>query len=159
MDLLSLFRRKKKSKKAQQRARTLAILILGMAIVACGTSATLVPKTSSPATQEPTLVPAKMPATAQPSLVPTKRSTATTAPTAVRAAPTIPLATATLARVSWPCPADTAGALYIGNTNSNKFHTISHAISSGVKPEHRLCSATRQAAIGAGFVPCGTCKP
>jgi len=46
---------------------------------------------------------------------------------------------------------------FIGNLNSRKFHRPS---CSGLPAEHnRIIFDTKEAAIGAGYDPCGTCKP
>ena len=46
---------------------------------------------------------------------------------------------------------------YIGNVNSKKFHKIS---CSGLPAEHnRVSLDSREAAIGAGYEPCGICRP
>ncbi|MCL1833925.1 MAG: hypothetical protein FWG49_05415, partial [Leptospirales bacterium] len=48
-------------------------------------------------------------------------------------------------------------AYYIGNTNSRKFHRPS---CSGLPAEkNRVMFETREAAAGAGYEPCGICKP
>jgi competence protein ComEC len=48
-------------------------------------------------------------------------------------------------------------AYYIGNSNSRKFHRPS---CSGLPSEkNRVMFDTREAAAGAGYEPCGTCKP
>jgi hypothetical protein len=46
---------------------------------------------------------------------------------------------------------------YIGNTNSLKLHTL-RCFSLPTKT-NRLYFATREAAVEAGYLPCGNCKP
>lgn len=178
---LTWFGRKpwKKTRGSGCAAALLALVALAI-LLACGTATpSLVPLKSSPATQvpntaAPTLVPTTRSAATQeptkapaPSLVPTTRSaatqepapSATLVPTAAARASQPPTATPAPARASWPCPTNADGALYIGNSNSMKFHTVAHAISAEVAAEHRVCFSSRQAALDAGYVPCGTCKP
>ena len=46
---------------------------------------------------------------------------------------------------------------YIGNLNSKKFHLP--FCSSLPKEDNRVYFATRDAAVEAGYTPCGTCNP
>jgi competence protein ComEC len=56
-----------------------------------------------------------------------------------------------------PSPSLTAGSLYIGNKNSKIFHLDS--CKSLPQEQNRVYFNSRQAALDAGYTPCGTCKP
>ena len=155
--------------------RRAALLLLLLALASCGSPATEIPVRLAPgptrgatSTRRSTAAPTRRPTiTPWPTSSRTPIPTFTTQPTSspvpataaaapVRAA-TVPAPTA--GPVSWRCPADLSGAAVVGNSNSMKFHTPAHTISSGVSPDHRVCFRTREAAIAAGYVACKTCKP
>jgi micrococcal nuclease len=50
-------------------------------------------------------------------------------------------------------------ARYIGNANSRKFHRPDCEWAARIAPHNRVEFATREAAIGAGYVPCKVCRP
>jgi len=90
-------------------------------------------------------------ATSSPTAVPTMTSTPTATET-----PTIVLPTAIETAV--PAPA-VDPCKYIGNSNTMKFH-YARCVSVGqMKGEHKVCFATREEAIGRGYVPCKKCHP
>ncbi len=63
------------------------------------------------------------------------------------------------APVQLPTEAAGDGCVYIANSNTGKFH---YAWCSSVKQmneEHKVCYATREGAVAAGYVPCGRCNP
>jgi len=59
----------------------------------------------------------------------------------------------------WLCPGGTEGAAYVGSAASDKFHRLGCYQASRIGAEVRLCFASREAAVGYGYEPCGTCNP
>lgn len=54
---------------------------------------------------------------------------------------------------------DTAGAAYIGNRNTMRFHRPGCASVNQMNPANKVALASRAQAIGRGYVPCGNCRP
>jgi micrococcal nuclease len=52
-----------------------------------------------------------------------------------------------------------APAKYVGNANSKKFHRPECEWGAKIAPQNRVEFATREAAVQAGYEPCGSCKP
>jgi len=52
-----------------------------------------------------------------------------------------------------------AGAAYIANKNSKKFHRPDCRWAVKIKPENRIDFSTKQEAIDKGYAPCKVCKP
>lgn len=59
----------------------------------------------------------------------------------------------------WLCPEGTEGAAYVGSAASDKFHKLGCHQASRIGAAVRLCFASREAAVGYGYEPCGTCNP
>jgi len=59
----------------------------------------------------------------------------------------------------WLCPGGLEGAVYVGSTTSNKFHSLGCRYASEIGADVRLCFASREAAVGYGYEPCGVCDP
>jgi hypothetical protein len=59
----------------------------------------------------------------------------------------------------WLCPGSTEGAAYVGSVESDKFHYPNCRWAKKIEAGNRLCFASREAAVGFGYVPCGTCNP
>ena len=51
----------------------------------------------------------------------------------------------------------TGGTSYIGNVNTFKFHKTT--CGSLPDPVNRISFSSRAAAVSAGYIPCGICKP
>ena len=59
----------------------------------------------------------------------------------------------------WRCPGDTGGAAYVGSLQSDKFHYQSCRWAKEIANDNRVCFASREAAVGFGYVACKVCKP
>ena len=57
---------------------------------------------------------------------------------------------------SMGCPAD---ALFVGNSETKKFHTCDCAQGARFSPKKRVCFISAKYAESLGYVPCGFCKP
>ena len=57
---------------------------------------------------------------------------------------------------SMGCPAD---ALFVGNSETKKFHTCDCAQGARISPKKRVCFVSAKYAVSLGYVPCGFCKP
>src|SRR5665648_249462 len=53
----------------------------------------------------------------------------------------------------------TAGTIYIGNSNTKKFHTSTCSYVKSISPENKVIFSSRAAAIAQGYIPCKVCKP
>ena len=92
---------------------------------------------------------------------PTSVTAATTpapaTPVPATPAPTTPVPAPTTEQPVASPPQSPSGETYIGNINSLKFHAPSCRT---LPAEHnRVSFASRQAAVSAGYDPCGNCKP
>lgn len=58
-----------------------------------------------------------------------------------------------------PQPSGPAGASYIGNRNTGKFHYASCSSVGDMNPANKVPLATREQAVSAGYVPCKRCNP
>lgn len=56
-------------------------------------------------------------------------------------------------------PSAPADILYVGNSNTKKFHDPDCYSAGTISPEHLVYFSTRQQAISAGYVPCKNCNP
>ncbi len=59
---------------------------------------------------------------------------------------------------AWMCPDSTAGAAYIGSS-TQKFHKPTCSSVKQIADHNRVCFESREAAVNAGFEPCGRCNP
>jgi hypothetical protein len=57
---------------------------------------------------------------------------------------------------SMGCQAD---ALFVGNSETKKFHTCDCAQGARISPKKRVCLTSAKEAESLGFIPCGFCKP
>lgn len=57
---------------------------------------------------------------------------------------------------SMGCPVD---ALFVGNSETKKFHKCDCAQAARLSPKKRVCFISAKYAESLGFVPCGFCKP
>lgn len=55
-------------------------------------------------------------------------------------------------------PAQTSGA-YVGSIKSDKYHLTSCRYAERIKEENQVYFDTEEAAVAAGYEPCGVCKP
>ena len=55
--------------------------------------------------------------------------------------------------------ATSTGVVYIGNTNSHKFHYEWCSGAKKILESHRVIFTSREEAIDSGYSPCGTCNP
>jgi len=114
-------------------------------------------RTPSPRAElRPTLQPSP---SSEPTPAVTPPPTASPTPAPSPTASSVPIATAapTLAPTHVPPTPDPCA--YIGNSNTRKFHRASCAEIRKMKDEHKVCLATREDAIGQGYVPCAKCNP
>lgn len=56
-------------------------------------------------------------------------------------------------------PGSGGSSAYVGNSNTHKFHKAGCASITQMNPSHQVPFATRAAAVSAGYVPCGNCRP
>ena len=122
---------------------------------------TIVPPTVSPtssAVPSPTLTSTALPGpTLTPSTAPTPTRSATSIPSR---SPTLTAGPTTPSRSAGAAPAPAAGdCRYVGNKNSKKLHLATCHSVADMKPENRVCFATREEAIAQGYEPCKVCKP
>ncbi|MBN1487007.1 MAG: hypothetical protein JW981_05145 [Anaerolineae bacterium] len=59
----------------------------------------------------------------------------------------------------WKCPVSLEDAACIGSDDRDKFHLAGCRWAENIKPENRICFASREAALAYDYKPCGTCKP
>jgi hypothetical protein len=59
----------------------------------------------------------------------------------------------------WMCPDSTAGAAYVASVESDKFHVPTCRYAREILSENRVCFSSRDAAVSAGYEPCGVCTP
>lgn len=73
--------------------------------------------------------------------------------------------TATPAGTATPTPTPTATptltpvCIYVGNSSSLKFHYPTCPYAALIAPQHRVCFASREEALAAGYEPCRVCNP
>ena len=48
---------------------------------------------------------------------------------------------------------------YVASKGSNKYHLTDCGIAKNIKAENKVCFATQDEAVKAGYSPCGVCKP
>jgi micrococcal nuclease len=71
---------------------------------------------------------------------------------------TIPVATTPQADI-WQCASPSEAGRYWASTQGDKFHAPDCRWAAQITPDHRLCIRAREAAIRAGYTPCGACQP
>jgi hypothetical protein len=57
---------------------------------------------------------------------------------------------------SMGCPPE---ALFVGNSETKKFHECDCAQAAKLSPKKRVCFVSAKYALSLGYVPCGFCKP
>lgn len=127
------------------------------------------PPTATPRPSTATFTPAAT-ATARPATATARPPTATAPPPTEVLPPTeAPLPTEAPAPTAvpdrnyigpgaWMCPDSTAGAAYIGSS-TKKFHKPTCSSVKQIADHNRVCFESREAAVNAGFEPCGRCNP
>jgi hypothetical protein len=101
-----------------------------------------------------------------PTPLPTHTATPTRTPTPAPATATLRPPTATSVPVvrdyigpgMWRCPDSLEGAAYVGSS-TKKFHYPNCSSVKQIAPHNRVCFESRDAAINAGYTPCGNCHP
>lgn len=126
------------------------------------------PTATSTLTRVPTSTPTAAPtvdATPTSTFTPRPAATATPRPTLAATAtprPTLPPTAVPdrnyIGPGAWMCPESTAGAAYIGS-GTQTFHKPGCSSVKQIADHNRVCFESREAAINAGFTPCGRCKP
>jgi len=59
----------------------------------------------------------------------------------------------------WRCPEDTEGAAYVASDESDIFHCLDCEWAEKISPKSRLCFASYEAAVSAGFRSCQVREP
>ena len=119
-------------------------LLVALAASACGGSAapgqpgqsTPVPATNTPAPRAGTPVPPSP--TPQPSSPPTGKKV--------------------LANGVWTCPANTAGAMYVGSLDEKEYHKLDCSSAEQIAAQDRVCFVDEQVALKFGFVAAKDCS-
>ena len=91
--------------------------------------------------------------TATPQLTATPAATRTPTVTRTRQAATVTKVNPT------PLPIASGSCVYIGNASSKVFHRPDCSSVKEMSEKNRVCLASRDQALAAGFRPCGRCKP
>jgi hypothetical protein len=63
-----------------------------------------------------------------------------------------------LANGVWTCPADTAGAQYVGALEEKEFHKLDCPSAEKIPAQSRVCFVDEQVALKFGFVPAKDCS-
>ncbi len=115
---------------------------------------TRTPTATATATPSPTAGPSPTPsATYTPAPTPTTKPSATPAPPTPTATPRTYIAPG-----AWRCAESLTGARYVGSSTMT-FHDVNCRHVKDIAPHNRICFETREAAINAGYRPCGSCRP
>ena len=64
-----------------------------------------------------------------------------------------------LANGVWTCPADTAGAKYVGSLQGEEYHHLDCSSAEEIAAQDRVCFVDDQVAKKFGYVPAGDCSP
>jgi hypothetical protein len=121
------------------------LLLLALAASACGGSAAPgqpgqdapLPATDTPAPKAGTPVP------------PSPTPQAISPPTGKRV----------LANGVWTCPANTAGAMYVGSLDEKEYHKLDCPTAEAIAAQSRVCFVDEQVALKFGYVPAQDCSP
>ena len=123
----------------------LVLLLVALAASACGGSA---------ATSQP----------GQNTAVPATDTPTSKAGTPVPPSPTpVPISPLTgkkvLANGVWTCPANTAGAMYVGSLQAKDYHRLDCPSVEKIAAEDRVCFVDEQVALKFGHLPAADCSP
>ena len=123
----------------------LVLLLVALAASACGGSAA----PSQPGQNTP------VPATNTPAL-----KAGTPKPPTQTPSPGGPLSgKKVLANGVWTCPADTAGAKYVGSLQEKEYHRLDCSSAEKIAAQDRVCFVDEQVARKFGYLPAGDCSP
>jgi hypothetical protein len=64
-----------------------------------------------------------------------------------------------LANGVWTCPADTAGAKYVGSLEEQEYHRLDCPSAAKIAAQSRVCFVDEKVAVKFGFAPAGDCSP
>ena len=64
-----------------------------------------------------------------------------------------------LANGVWTCPANTAGAKYVGSLDEKEYHRLDCSSAEKIAAEDRVCFVDDQVAKKFGYVPARDCSP
>ena len=64
-----------------------------------------------------------------------------------------------LANGVWTCPADTAGAKYVGSLQEKDYHRLDCPSVEKIAAQDRVCFVDHQVALKFGHLPAGDCSP
>ena len=63
-----------------------------------------------------------------------------------------------LANGVWTCPANTAGAMYVGSLQENEYHRLDCSSVAKIAAQDRVCFVNDQVALKFGYVPAKDCS-
>ena len=119
-------------------------LLVALVASACGGSA-------APGQPGQDALPAANTPTPKPAI--TRRPTATPVPGGPVAGKKV------LANGVWMCPANTAGAQYVGSINEKEYHKLDCSTAEAIAAQDRVCFLDHQVAVKFGYTPAGDCSP
>jgi hypothetical protein len=64
-----------------------------------------------------------------------------------------------LANGVWTCPANTAGAKYVGSLQGNEYHSLDCSSAQEIPAGDRVCFVDQQVAVKFGYAPAADCSP